>query len=60
MMSDVDTMEQWELEYQRLFGEGFGNHTMRETSKAAFEAGWFAAIEAVITKLEEENGKGNR
>lgn len=54
----MDELEPWDTEYQRLFGDGFGNNTMKEVSKAAFKAGWFAAIEAVITKLEEENGKG--
>lgn len=54
----MDELEPWDTEYQRLFGDGFGNNTMKEVSKAAFKAGWFAAIEAVIAKLEEENGKG--
>ena len=55
--------ELWELEYERMFGEGYGNRTMRETSKAAFKAGWNAAIDSMIEMLEENHGKndfGNR
>jgi hypothetical protein len=46
----------WEQEYERRFGEGFGTQALRQTAKSAFKAGWIAAIQAVVEKLEARHG----
>ena len=43
--------EQWEFEYEQVFGEGYGSEAIRQTAKAAFHAGWDAALAAILERF---------
>lgn len=43
--------EQWEFEYERIFGDGYGTQAIRQTAKSSFKAGWDAALAAVLERF---------